>query len=84
MLLMHKPSGTLVEILTLDRLFNPCIKEVMGVTHAGEELQEPDSYMKWEMMFPSGESLPRCWLDSHYRDTEHYIRNQEFSVVGNG
>ncbi len=56
----------------------------MGVTHAGEELQEPDSYMKWEMMFPSGESLPRCWLDSHYRDTEHYIRNQEFSVAGNG
>ncbi len=81
MFLMHKPSGTLVEILTLDRLFNPCITEVMGVTHAGEELQEPDSYTKLEMSFPSGESLPRCWLDSHYRDPEHSINHQEFILT---
>jgi hypothetical protein len=67
MFLQHKPSGDLVEVLSVETLFDPCRSEIMGRFHCGEELQEPESFLKAEMAFPSGESLPRCWLDPHYR-----------------
>jgi hypothetical protein len=67
MYLMHKPSGDLIEILTLDRLFDPFQKEVDGRFHAGEEMQEPAAFAKNELVFPSGEYLPRCWLDPAYK-----------------
>ncbi|MEB3179124.1 MAG: acetyltransferase [Nostocaceae cyanobacterium] len=81
MFLMHKPTGTLVEILTLDKLFNPCQTEVMGISHAGEELQEPSDFLKLEMVFPSGESLPLCWIDSQYRGKIHHVSWQEPSLI---
>ncbi|WP_026733198.1 hypothetical protein [Fischerella sp. PCC 9605] len=81
MFLMHKPSGDLIEILTLDQLFNPCMKEVTGIDHVGEEMQEPASYLKMEMVFPSGESLPRCWLDAHYRETKHQVSTEELNLA---
>lgn len=68
MFLMHQPSGSLVEVLTLPMLFNPCQTEITGVAHAGEELQDPTVFLKSELRFPSGEALPTCWLDAHYRD----------------
>ena len=46
MYLMHKPSGDLIEILSLDRLFDPFQKEVNGRFHAGEEMQEPAAFGK--------------------------------------
>lgn len=67
MYLMHQPSGDLVEVLTLDRLFDPFQKEISGRLHAGEELQEPAGFEKTELRFPSGEPLPRCWTDSGYK-----------------
>ncbi|MDJ0674288.1 MAG: acetyltransferase [Calothrix sp. MO_167.B42] len=69
MFLMHKSTGDIIEIITLDKLFNPCITDVTGVDHCGEEMQDPASYQKTELAFPSGEVLPRCWLDSHYRES---------------
>ncbi|MCX7594675.1 MAG: acetyltransferase [Fischerella sp.] len=81
MFLMHKPSGDLIEILTLDQLFNPCVQEVTGIDHFGEEMQEPASYLKKEMVFPSGESLPRCWLDAHYRETQHQVNTEELNLA---
>ncbi|MDM9385508.1 acetyltransferase [Chlorogloeopsis sp. ULAP01] len=80
MFLMHKPTGDLIEILTLDQLFNPCAKEVTGVDHFGEEMQDPACYQKIELAFPSGERLPRCWLDAHYRDTERSTNQKELSL----
>lgn len=68
MYLKHKPSGDLVEILNLDALFDPCRGTIQGRFHAGEELQEPAPFAKAELLFPSGENLPRCWLDAHYRE----------------
>ena len=68
MLVLHKPSGALVEVLTLESLYNPCQMDIMGQLQAGEEMQDPDSFPKSDLVFPSGESLPRCWLDSHYRE----------------
>ena len=67
MFLQQKTTGDLVEILTLADLYNPCCQEVTGQSHAGEEIQDPYSFLKSELIFPSGESLPLCWLDSHYR-----------------
>lgn len=67
MYLKHKPSGDLVEILSLDKLFDPFQKGVNGRFHAGEELQDPAEFSKADLAFPSGEALPRCWVDSAYK-----------------
>ena len=34
----------------------------------GEDPME--KFAKADLQFPSGEPLPRCWLDAHYRDQE--------------
>lgn len=67
MYLMHKPSGDLVELLNLDTLFDPFQKQVRGRFHAGEEMQEPADFAKSDLVFPSGEYLPRCWIDPAYK-----------------
>lgn len=62
-------SGSLVEVLNMAELCDPCRPSVSGRFHAGEELQEPTDFAKQDLTFPSGESLPRCWLDPNYRST---------------
>lgn len=57
---------SLVEVLDLRQLVDPFAEAVLGRLHAGEELQDPGPVAKARLVFPSGESLPRCWLDSHY------------------
>ncbi len=69
MFLKHKQTSDLIEVLTTDDLYNPCRQEITGRAHAGEELQDPETFMKAELIFPSGEPLPRCWLDAHYQET---------------
>lgn len=73
MYLMHKPSGDLVEMLNLESLFDPFRREVSGRFHAGEEMQEPAAFAKNELVFPSGEHLPRCWLDPAYKTKLHAL-----------
>ncbi|UCH54323.1 MAG: acetyltransferase [Pseudomonadota bacterium] len=68
MYLRQKPSDDLVEILDLSALFDPFQRKVNGRLHAGEELQDPSDFAKNELVFPSGESLPRCWTDPQYRE----------------
>jgi len=53
--------------LSLPQLFDPFAASVQGRLHAGEELQEPEAFVKAELIFPSGELLPQCWLDPHYQ-----------------
>ena len=74
MFLKHAASGKLVEVLSLMDLFNPNHETLVGRYHAGEELQDAEKFPKGELIFPSGEKLPQCWLDVHYRDAEahHY------------
>jgi hypothetical protein len=81
MLLRHRSSGTLVEIISLDKLFNPCLTEIVGICHAGEELQDPATYIKSEMIFPSGEPLPICWLDAHYRDLQNRLAIEDKKLI---
>jgi len=66
MYLKHK-SGSLVEVLRVAELCDPCRSAVSGRFHAGEELQEPAEFAKQDLIFPSGEGLPRCWLDPNYK-----------------
>ena len=71
MFLKSKSHGELVEILELQNLHDPFQKEVLGRFHAGEEMQDPEMFLKSKLIFPSGEALPQCWIDSDYRHLMH-------------
>lgn len=70
MFLRQTSSGHLVEILDTRRLADPCQGAVMARAQYGEELPDPEEISKNDLEFPSGEALPRCWRDVHYRDDE--------------
>lgn len=70
MFLKERKSGELVEVLDTQALFDPFKTKIQGRYNAGEELPEPQTFVKDELEFLSGESLPRCWVDAHYRDHE--------------
>ena len=78
MFLKYKSSGDLVELLDVQNLYDPFKVEILGRFHAGEELQDPEMFQKSELIFPSGESLPRCWLDPDY---QHIIHKQSEAAV---
>lgn len=69
MFLKNKQTGDLIEVLDIEELFNPNKNEVSGRDQAGQEEQEKASFEKKELIFPSGESLPRCWMDANYTTT---------------
>lgn len=70
MLLKESRSGHLVQVLNLTELVNPFKERTQVQFQRGEDLPDPEYLAKTALVFPSGESLPRCWLDSHYRDDE--------------
>lgn len=63
----HDDDSSLVEVLDLKQLFDPFATSLPARIHGGEELQDPQTFSKTDLFFPSGESLPRCWLDPHYQ-----------------
>lgn len=67
MLLQIKESGELVEIEEIQELIDPNNDVIHGREQQGEEEQPSESYKKENLVFPSGEDLPRCWLDADYR-----------------
>ena len=69
--LTHKPSGELVEVLNLDRLFNPLQSQVCGRFLAGAKLQELAAFDKDDLLFPTGENLPRCWVSPAHKFKLH-------------
>lgn len=70
MLLKQKSSGHMVEVVDYINLIDLNCDEVVGRYQEGEEVQDPDNFNKQDLVFLSGENLPRCWLDPHYRDDE--------------
>ncbi len=70
MLLKETRTGHMVEVTNLIDLINLNCSEVEGRYQEGEDLQDPRIYKKSELEFLSGEHLPRCWIDPHYRDKE--------------
>ncbi|MEH1833688.1 MAG: acetyltransferase [Nostoc sp.] len=67
MLLQLKDTGELVKILEIQELLDPNNDVVQGRQQEGEEEQPPNNFKKENLVFPSGEVLPRCWLDADYR-----------------
>lgn len=70
MLLRQKSTGHMVEVLDMVELANLHREQVMGRSQDGEEQQDAETYKKSDLAFLSGEELPRCWTDPHYRDEE--------------
>ena len=70
MLLKQKSTGHMVEVLSLVDLINLNRDEVVGRYQEGEDVQDPLKIKKADLIFLSGEALPRCWTDPHYRDDE--------------
>ena len=67
MFLKHVPTGNLIEILDLQSLADPFHAQVAGRFHAGEELQDPEKFSKSDLLFPSEETLPKCWTNPDYK-----------------
>ena len=63
-------GGHLVELLGVGDLINPNHTHIEGRLDYGEERQDPEQYAKADLVFPSGEALPSCWIDPHYRDDQ--------------
>ena len=70
MFLKQTSTGKMIEVLGLGDLFNPRHEQLVGRYQAGEDLQECEKFPKSDLQFLSGEPLPRCWTDVHYRDDE--------------
>jgi len=66
MFLKTRQDGSLMEVLDLKHLFDPFAKGVEGRLHAVEELQDEELFAEADLLFPSGEALPRCWIDAGY------------------
>lgn len=67
MLLQYTKTKTLVEVLDAQELINPLKDKIFGKIQSGQEEQEPEEFNKNDLIFPSGENLPRCWLDADYQ-----------------
>ena len=68
MLLKSKEEDALIQISEVDELIDPFKEEVKGQVQAGQNEQPPESFKKSDLIFPSGEDLPQCWLDSNYKN----------------
>jgi hypothetical protein len=66
MLLQTKEQGDLVEVLDVQELIDPFKNKISGKIQAGQEEQDPEEFPKSDLVFPSGEALPRCWIDANY------------------
>lgn len=70
MLMMLKQTGALLELDSPEELWDPYEAKVKARRLAGEEMQDTESFRKIDLAFLSGEALPECWVDVHYRDKE--------------
>ena len=67
MLLKSKTEESLIQISEIDELIDPFKDKVNGQVQAGQNEQPPEPFDKKDLVFPSGESLPQCWIDSNYK-----------------
>ncbi|QFI38274.1 acetyltransferase [Moritella marina ATCC 15381] len=70
MFLKHRINNDMIEVIGEDDLTNLFHNTVIGRYQVGEEQQDPESFNKSELLFLSGEELPRCWTDPHYRTNQ--------------
>jgi len=70
MLLKQKSNGHMIEVVNFIDLVDLNNEEVVGRYQEGEEPQDHGKFKKQDLVFLSGEELPKCWFDPHYRDDE--------------
>jgi hypothetical protein len=70
MLLKTRTSRHMVEVTNLIDLMNLNLDRVAGRYQEGEDQADQEMFDKHDLVFLSGEELPRCWTDPHYRDEE--------------
>lgn len=70
MLFRERSRNHMVEINSLIALMDSNCTEVPGRTQEGEEAQDVENFNKSDLTFLSGEALPQCWTNPHYRDKE--------------
>ena len=68
MFLKQIKSGDMVEVVDLTDVINPYSSTIRARVHVGEVIQPPEVFLKTELCFPSGETLPLCWTDGQYRE----------------
>ncbi len=69
MFLKDISTGDLVEVVDLTDVINPYSATIRARAHVGEVIHRTEVFLKTELAFPSGESLPLCWVDG--QDHEH-------------
>jgi hypothetical protein len=68
MFLHNKETDSLVQIENIEALIDPNQDKVVAKSQSGQEEQDSEPMSKNNLIFPSGEGLPRCWLDANYRN----------------
>ena len=61
-----------LDVLAIDADPDTNLAAALGATpeQVPESIINMKAYTKSSLVFLSGESLPRCWTDPHYRDEE--------------
>ncbi len=70
MLFKQESTGKLVDVVDIQSLMNPFHDDIAGQLQWGEDLSDPEIIPKADLRFLSGEALPSCWINSHYREYE--------------
>lgn len=64
MFLKIRNTGDLIDVESITELVSPNATQVRGRSQAGEDEKSSKSVFKKDLLFPSGEPLPRCWVDA--------------------
>jgi len=67
MFLRNAKNGDLAQVVAVSELTDPNSSFVTVKFQAGEEEGDPERVEKSDVTFASGEALPKCWRDAHYR-----------------
>jgi len=60
-------NGDLVDVIDVSALMDPSVGDISVRYQSGEEVGDPMATSKEHLVFPSGEALPECWRNVHYR-----------------
>jgi len=66
MYLMQIMTGDLVEVIDLQDVVNPHSPTIRVRINGSERAPRIDDLLKSALAFPSGESLPVCWIDGKF------------------
>jgi len=66
MLVKDREDQTLIQVMNPEELIDPFKQQIQGRQKAGQEVQPTRAFDKSRLIFPSGETLPQCWMDPEY------------------